>query len=1229
MSDRGLDTRLLESSPILESFGNAKTGKNNNSSRFGKFMKLLYHHPNSAGSSIPIPASSLQTNLVGATVETYLLEKSRVVHQARGERNYHIFYRLLQGIHHNRELLTDKFLSIVDAVGLINPDNFQLLNQSGCSTIDEIREQELFPSILEALHVVGFTMEDIEQILLLLYGILLLGNITFYGVDTDQGVSSLIKDDGITSPISHIANIFGVDISRIQGLLTERKVYTRGEWFAKHLTVVDAIYTRDAVTKSLYESLFQFIVDGINRNLAVEDTTSRRGLVPNAISDESVFIGVLDIFGFENYAINQFEQLLINFANETIQHTFNKQVFDSELRLYQEENLDFTVTSIPDNTGCVDLIADRNSSILFVLDAVSRQPKACDDRFCEELHKSFGGNKHVYFLSVHPRDRRNTFVIRHYAGSVRYTTLISQLSSNSQDAVIDANSWISKNTDSYPDELVNVCQDAELKIMHQFNLFSAQDTFLNSAMNSFDGSTRQASSSISSSISGTSSPLSRQLSPNSVRRKTNIINKPTISALFTKSMRDLNYVLQSTSCQFVRCIKPNRSGIPGQFDNRSVVEQLRSLGVLQTCEVLKAGFPTRVSYNDLKESFYDVIKPVHHLFTKYDEQVLISCLLRAYEIDDDIYKLGRSMVFFKADQLAFLSQLLRKSHHANETEKLGSKILDCLQEVDLAVEETSYLDNEVNSLTTLITTIRNDAQSLILYYAQLEARSETVPVFSVPEDLTDMVSTLDLKHGQIKKDIFLAETSLRRLDSRNQELKDSSSNYQQYEHYKQQLLEQQKSLTEMLSVGKIDDDMKILKYLFQESRRNELSITGFLDELEEIEESLSAADKRYQAAKELAHQALDGVQRCKLRYTQIKIREYRECSAGLDLILKDVKHKISHAAAKYSTSHEDNAEYLEIRSLSQSLDERMKLLSEQVCAAKVEIENLAQTMAPIMKTMSLPANENLQQGNSDDQEIMQQDLTAIKEEISRLRAMAIEKGLSIDYISVAINSSLSATIKKEYDAPTTKLSSGMAKRLLATATRRNSTTSVDNATKPKETVVPEEANRSKDLQPLPNGWKEMFDKASKRPYYVNLETNIRQWQRPSTVVATVELPSTVKSASEDIRPVDRVSKRLKPTDINSILADRSSVKISKNPINNRMSANYASTKKSLASMISRHERVEYLRNNIHEIKYEPTVTGQFTITRLEEHGTIKKTGYLSKQSKVLGRYGSLDTSPSH
>jgi myosin heavy subunit len=646
----GLDAKLLDSSPLLESFGNAKTLRNNNSSRFGKFLKLCFSNGTpppagpsslttyagsggsggSGGSAVPVAAAgpvggagSSGMTLIGALVETYLLEKNRVTTQGPGECNFHIFYQLL-----NSAKASNFYLGEGNKV-------FSILSEKSVFAFSQIKEAVGLPTIEAALLTVGLTPKQIEGIYRVISGVLHVSNICFEEFDNAEGTAARITAAS-AKHLKFTSDLWGVDINQLQNLLTKREMQTRGEAYLVQYTVKDAVFARDATAKSVYEGLFNFIVNAVNRSLVSLDADGKN---PKIDLSAQYFVGVLDIFGFENFAVNGFEQLLINYANEALQNTFNQQLFEKELELFRTENIDFTVSECPNNHQCVMLIAGKNVSIFKMLDSVSRQPKPSDERFCEELHKAFVLDK-VYFPGVHRKDMRSKFCVKHYAGEVAYSVGAAASASASGGDVAGASSssssWVSKNNDSIPDAL------AELFLASRLPEFSGLFGLADGSSGGGGGA--------SSSAAGTPTP---------VRRKS-VMMKPTIVALFSKSMDDLNALLQSTSCQFIRCIKPNEAMKAGEFNPNFVLEQVRSLGILQACEVLKVSLPTRVTYDQLRASLSDVIRKVQHLFSSDSEVVLIACLLRALNISPDSYRLGRTMAFFRPGQLANLEGALAR-----------------------------------------------------------------------------------------------------------------------------------------------------------------------------------------------------------------------------------------------------------------------------------------------------------------------------------------------------------------------------------------------------------------------------------------------------------------------------------------------------------------------------------------------------------------------------------------
>lgn len=338
---------------------------------------------------------------------------------------------------------------------------------------------------------------------------------------------------------------------------------TRGEQFTIRLTRYDAGCSRDAICKQVYEGLFSLLVKAMNAGMANEDIIADS----DAPYSHLRFIGVLDVFGFESFENNDFEQLLINFANEHLQDTFNVQVFQAELRLFQEENIHCAVTNHPDNKECVDLIAGKPSGIFAILDNICKLPKPSDEKFCEELHSTFA--RHRYFPQTHPKDKKNTFWIKHYAGNVKYTVWSAERNGASRGQLGETNQWVMKNNDSNPDGLVPLLRASSFQSVQLLypesrssRLLTKGESFANykwgGDFNSQPDRDRGASTSTKAS-------------------------KATIASSFVQSMAGLNALLLSTQCSFIRCIKPNAQMKCGLFDNSFVVHQIRCLGLVQVC----------------------------------------------------------------------------------------------------------------------------------------------------------------------------------------------------------------------------------------------------------------------------------------------------------------------------------------------------------------------------------------------------------------------------------------------------------------------------------------------------------------------------------------------------------------------------------------------------------------------------------------------------------------------
>ena len=751
-----LDKRLIDSSPILESFGNAKTLRNSNSSRFGKFLKLCFSSTtsttNNNNSTTTNNNNNKEMKLIGALIETYLLEKNRVTTQGFGECNFHIFYQLLNSKHANSLFLKE------------NNQKFIILSDQSIELFNKIKEITSLNMIETALLTIGMNNSNIEGIWRILAGILHLTNIIFDEQDTSEGIIAVIEYKSMTS-LRYTAELWGIDVYKLLNLLTKREMFTRGESYIVQYTVKEANFVRDAIAKSIYESLFLYIVRAINRSLIIQSIDTKTS---NFDLTKMNYIGVLDIFGFENFEFNGFEQLLINYANEALQNTFNKQLFEKEIELFKNENIDFTVSDCPNNTNCINMIINKSinsNSIFSILNNISRQPKPSDERFCEELHKAFCHEK-VYFLPVHRKDMRHKFSIRHYAGDVSYTVAITSItnmkhSSNNKSSSTSSNNttssssagWIVKNNDSIPDGLAALFLESSLAEFQALSGLTDETTTTSSSVDNNN----------SSSNSGNRSSIATTTTTTPVRRKS-VMMKPTMVEIFTKSMNELNTLLLSTNCQFIRCIKPNELMLPTEYNHIYCIEQIRSLGILQACEILKVSLPTRITYKYLLTSLSYIIDKIKHLFRTNNEIVLIASLLKAYNISSDMYKLGKTMVFFKPGQLAKLESILNSSSSNSTTSSSNN------------IKEEEELNNIINSLEesyklnqqsiNYISKLKQNFNEFSLQFNEIEKKYNRLTIKSknIPEN-----RGIELSEDIIQK-ISLIESFLNTSNKKSQNL---------------------------------------------------------------------------------------------------------------------------------------------------------------------------------------------------------------------------------------------------------------------------------------------------------------------------------------------------------------------------------------------------------------------------------------------------------------------------
>ncbi|TYG97779.1 hypothetical protein ES288_A10G065000v1 [Gossypium darwinii] len=496
---RTVEQQVLESNPVLEAFGNAKTVRNNNSSRFGKFVEIQFDK---------------NGRISGAAIRTYLLERSRVCQISDPERNYHCFYLLCAAPPED-----------IERYRLGSPKTFHYLNQSSCYELDGVNDAHEYLATRRAMDIVGINDEEQESIFRVVAAILHLGNINFAkGKEID---SSVVKDEKSRFHLNMTAELLRCDAQSLEDALIKRVMVTPEEIITRSLDPENAVASRDALAKTVYSRLFDRLVDKINVSI---------GQDPNSKS----IIGVLDIYGFESFKCNSFEQFCINFTNEKLQQHFNQHVFKMEQEEYTKEEINWSYIEFVDNQDVLDLIEKKPGGIIALLDEACMFPKSTHETFAQKLYQTFKNNKRF----IKPKLSRTDFTISHYAGEVTY----------------QANQFLDKNKDYVVAE-------------HQALLTASECSFVRSLF----------------------PPLPEESSKSS--------KFSSIGSRFKLQLQSLMETLSATEPHYIRCVKPNNVLKPAIFENFSVIQQLRCGGVLEAIRISCAGYPTRRTFYDFLNRF--------------------------------------------------------------------------------------------------------------------------------------------------------------------------------------------------------------------------------------------------------------------------------------------------------------------------------------------------------------------------------------------------------------------------------------------------------------------------------------------------------------------------------------------------------------------------------------------------------------------------------------------------
>ncbi|XP_076834565.1 myosin VIb [Brachyhypopomus gauderio] len=612
-----IDERIVEANPLLEAFGNAKTVRNNNSSRFGKFVEIHFSEKN---------------EVVGGFVSHYLLEKSRICMQSTDERNYHIFYRLCAGASEDTR----------NMLHLSSPDSFRYLN-GGCTryfankdsdkqimqnrkssehaTAGSLKDPLLddlgdFKRMCVAMKKIG--LDDTEKLNLfrVVAGVLHLGNIDFEETGSTSGGCVLTSHSNQT--LQHCAELLGLDQEDLRVSLTTRVMLTtaggaKGTVIKVPLKVEQANSARDALAKAVYSRLFDHVVTRVNQCFPFMASSN--------------FIGVLDIAGFEYFEHNSFEQFCINYCNEKLQQFFNERILKEEQELYQKEGLGVNEVHYVDNQDCIDLIEAKLVGILDILDEENRLPQPSDQHFTHAVHSKHKGHFRLTVprkskLAIHRNVRDDEgFIVRHFAGAVCYETT----------------QFVEKNNDALHMSLESLVCESKDKFVR--NLFENNSN------------------------------------PKDSKQKAGKLSFISVGNKFKTQLNLLLEKLHSTGSSFIRCVKPNLKMVSHQFEGAQILSQLQCSGMVSVLDLMQGGFPSRAPFHELY-NMYQQYMPAK--LTRLDPRLFCKALFKALGLNDKDYKFGLTRVFFRPGKFAEFDQIMRSDpEHLAELVQRVNKWLVC------------------------------------------------------------------------------------------------------------------------------------------------------------------------------------------------------------------------------------------------------------------------------------------------------------------------------------------------------------------------------------------------------------------------------------------------------------------------------------------------------------------------------------------------------------------------
>ncbi|GAA6086301.1 myosin-IIIa isoform X1 [Tachysurus ichikawai] len=605
-NNRSLEEKILLVNNLVEAFGNACTVINDNSSRFGKYLEVKF----TCGGTV-----------VGAQIFEYLLEKSRVIHQAAGESNFHIFYYIYAGLAERKKLAHYK-LSDSKIPQYLQNVNVELVTD----IVGNASYKEHFEAVEQCFKTIGFTLEELGSVYSIVAAILNTGDIEFASVATEhQPDKSNIANMAV---LESAASLLCIHSDELKEALTSHCVVARGETIVRPNTVEKATEVRDAMSKALYGRLFSWIVNRINSLLRPAE---------NGEEDKEQNVGILDIFGFENFKHNSFEQLCINIANEQIQFYFNQHIFAWEQDEYLNEGVDMRMIEYEENRPQLDLFLQKPMGMLSLLDEESRFPQATDQTLVEKFEDNLKSKNFWRPMRVDLG-----FGITHYAGKVIY----------------NASGFLTKNRDALPADIILLLRSSENELIRKLVTNPLTKTG-NLAHTKGKGTGSERLGSRQPSPQRSVNIVKGENGAESVHhpRETTSMRTQTVASYFRYSLMDLLSKMVAGQPHFVRCIKPNDEREAHKFHKEKVLIQLRYTGILETAKIRRQGYSHRITFDNFVQRYY-------MLGFRVNEEPVVSpetCAAILEKAKCENWALGKTKVFLKYYHVEHLNLMLTRT----------------------------------------------------------------------------------------------------------------------------------------------------------------------------------------------------------------------------------------------------------------------------------------------------------------------------------------------------------------------------------------------------------------------------------------------------------------------------------------------------------------------------------------------------------------------------------------